>query len=40
MKRFPTPSFGRVLSSDANYATYRTHVQRIIDEPFAVFLPG
>jgi transcriptional regulator with XRE-family HTH domain len=40
MKRVPDPSFGRVAPKDANYEMYRTHLQRIIDEPFAMFLPG
>jgi DNA-binding phage protein len=40
MKRFPDPSFGRLALKDANYEAYRAHLQRIIDEPFAMFLPG
>ena len=40
MKRFPDPSFGRLAPKDANYEAYRAHLQRIIDEPFAMFLPG
>jgi transcriptional regulator with XRE-family HTH domain len=40
LKHFATPSFGRVPPTDANYPAYRAHLQRIIDEPFAVFLPG
>jgi len=34
------PSFGRVSASDPNYQTYRTHVRRILDESFAMFVPG
>jgi transcriptional regulator with XRE-family HTH domain len=40
MKRVAGPSFGRVQPNDANYEAYRAHLQRIIDEPFALFLPG
>jgi hypothetical protein len=36
----PNPTFGRTSSDDANYAIYRTHLPRTIDEPFALFLPG
>jgi hypothetical protein len=38
LKAIASPSFGRVTTSDANYATYRKHLQRTIDEPFAMFL--
>jgi transcriptional regulator with XRE-family HTH domain len=34
------PSVGRISSGDANYAIYREHLRRTIDEPFAMFLPG
>jgi transcriptional regulator with XRE-family HTH domain len=34
------PTFGRVSPDDANYAVYREHLRRTIDEPFALFLPG
>jgi transcriptional regulator with XRE-family HTH domain len=40
MQSVPSPSFGRISPTDPNYAVYRTHVQRITDEPFAMFLPG
>jgi transcriptional regulator with XRE-family HTH domain len=33
-------SFGRVLATEPNYDAYRAHLQKITDEPFAVFLPG
>jgi transcriptional regulator with XRE-family HTH domain len=36
----PDPSMGRVASGDANYAVYREHLRRTIDEPFALFLQG
>ena len=29
-----------ISASDANYAVYRAHLKRTIDEPFAMFLPG
>ena len=25
---------------DPNYAVYREHLKRTIDEPFAIFMPG
>jgi transcriptional regulator with XRE-family HTH domain len=40
MQSVPAPSFGRILPDDANHALYRSHVQRITDEPFAVFVSG
>ena len=40
VKNVPKPSLGRVSADDANYATYREHLRRTIDEPFAIFLPG
>lgn len=40
VKMVANPTFGRVLSDDANYATYRQHLRRTTDEPFAMFLPG
>jgi transcriptional regulator with XRE-family HTH domain len=40
MKCVAIPSFGRIAPKQANYAIYRAHLQRIIDEPFAEFLPG
>jgi transcriptional regulator with XRE-family HTH domain len=33
-------NFGRIAPKDANYEVYRAHLQRITDEPFALFLPG
>jgi transcriptional regulator with XRE-family HTH domain len=36
----PTPTLGRISEGDPNYAVYRTHLKRTIDEPFAMFLPG
>ena len=34
------PSFGRISPDDANYETYRKHLQKTTDEPFAVFVQG
>jgi transcriptional regulator with XRE-family HTH domain len=35
-----SPTLGRISPDDANYALYRKHLRRTIDEPFAMFLPG
>jgi transcriptional regulator with XRE-family HTH domain len=40
IKSIPSPTMGRISPGDANYAVYREHLRRTIDEPFAVFLPG
>ena len=40
IKMIPNPSLGRVSSGDANYAIYREHLRKTIEEPFALFLPG
>jgi hypothetical protein len=34
------PTFGRILPENANYAAYRSHLRRTLDEPFAMFLSG
>jgi transcriptional regulator with XRE-family HTH domain len=34
------PSFGRISADAENFAVYRAHLRRTIDEPFALFLPG
>jgi hypothetical protein len=34
-----TPAFGRVAPADPHYPAYRKHLQRITDEPFAMFRP-
>jgi hypothetical protein len=39
-KKFPNAVLGRVQPSDANYAAYREHLDRVTSEPFALFLPG
>ena len=36
----PNPTLGRVSSDNANYALYRQHLRRTVDEPFAIFVPG
>jgi transcriptional regulator with XRE-family HTH domain len=40
VKNIPAPTVGRISSGDVNYAVYREHLRRTIDEPFAMFLPG
>ena len=40
VKTIPDPTLGRISLDDANYANYREHLRRTIDEPFALFLPG
>jgi transcriptional regulator with XRE-family HTH domain len=40
IKMVPAPTLGRISSNDANYALYRSHLRRTVDEPFALFLPG
>jgi transcriptional regulator with XRE-family HTH domain len=34
------PTFGRISADGENFAVYRAHLRRTIDEPFALFLPG
>ena len=40
IKTVAKPGFGRITDDDANFAAYRKHLQKTIDEPFAVFVPG
>jgi transcriptional regulator with XRE-family HTH domain len=40
IKMIPSSTLGRISTGDANYAVYRQHLRRTIDEPFAMFLPG
>jgi transcriptional regulator with XRE-family HTH domain len=40
IRMIPSPTLGRISAGDANYAVYRQHLRRTIDEPFAMFLPG
>jgi transcriptional regulator with XRE-family HTH domain len=34
------PSYGRIAAGAPNYDLYRAHLQKIMDEPFAMFLQG
>src|SRR4051812_4444397 len=38
VKMIAKPSLGRVLKDDANYATYREHLRKTTEEPFALFM--
>lgn len=40
IRKIANPTVGRVSPGEENYATYREHLRRTIDEPFAIFLPG
>jgi transcriptional regulator with XRE-family HTH domain len=40
LRAIPDAVFGRVAAKDAKYETYRKYLQRTVDEPFALFLPG
>jgi len=40
VKSVTSPTMGRISPNDANYALYRGHLRRTIEEPFALFLPG
>jgi transcriptional regulator with XRE-family HTH domain len=40
IRMIPSPTLGRISTGDVNYAVYRQHMRRTIDEPFAMFLPG
>jgi len=40
LKNIPKPSLGRVAPDDPNYALYRKHLRRTVEEPFALFLPA
>jgi transcriptional regulator with XRE-family HTH domain len=40
MKTVLKPSFGRIAPSDPNHAVYQKHLQRTLDEPFALFVKG
>lgn len=39
MKALSNPSFGRIAPTDASHTLYRKYLQRVVDEPFALFLP-
>jgi hypothetical protein len=36
----PDVVFGRISPKDTKYEIYRRYIQRTIEEPFALFLPG
>jgi hypothetical protein len=38
IRNIKTPTVGRISPDDANYALYRDHLRRTIEEPFAVLL--
>lgn len=40
LRMVAAPTLGRISPEDANYALYRMHLRRTVDEPFALFLPG
>ncbi|MCP4621576.1 MAG: helix-turn-helix transcriptional regulator [Bradyrhizobium sp.] len=40
LKLVAKPTLGRVTKDDANYATYREHLRKTIEEPFALFMKG
>jgi transcriptional regulator with XRE-family HTH domain len=40
LRAVPDAVFGRVSPKDAKYDVYRRYIQRTIEEPFALFLPG
>ena len=40
IRMIASPTVGRISSGDVNYAVYREHLRRTVDEPFAMFLPG
>jgi len=39
-RNIKTPTLGRISPDNANYALYRDHLRRTVDEPFALFLPA
>jgi transcriptional regulator with XRE-family HTH domain len=39
-RNIKTPTLGRIAADNANYALYRDHLRRTVDEPFALFLPA
>jgi transcriptional regulator with XRE-family HTH domain len=40
LKTIADPTLGRVTADDPNYATYRTHLRKTVEEPFALFMQG
>jgi len=39
VRNVPDAAYGRIAARDARGAIYREHLQRVMSEPFAVFLP-
>src|SRR5689334_13851462 len=40
IKQIAKPTLGRLTKDDPNYATYREHLRRTMEEPFALFVQG
>jgi transcriptional regulator with XRE-family HTH domain len=40
IKQIAKPTLGRLTKTDANYATYREHLRKTMEEPFALFVQG
>jgi transcriptional regulator with XRE-family HTH domain len=40
VKLIAKPTLGRVTKDDTNYAIYREHLRKTVEEPFALFLKG
>jgi transcriptional regulator with XRE-family HTH domain len=40
IKQIAKPTLGRVTKEDANYAIYREHLRKTMEEPFALFVQG
>src|SRR5246127_596968 len=40
IKSIANPSVGRIALGDPNYALYRQHLRRTVEEPFALFMQG
>jgi transcriptional regulator with XRE-family HTH domain len=40
VKLIAKPTLGRLTKEDANYATYREHLRKTVEEPFALFVQG
>jgi len=40
IKLIAKPTLGRLMKDDTNYATYREHLRKTVEEPFALFVSG
>jgi transcriptional regulator with XRE-family HTH domain len=40
IKLIAKPTLGRLTKEDANYVTYRGHLRKTVEEPFALFVQG